>query len=179
MTINTGCLSWDKARPIARAYFRFWKDGEDLIWCKQIWSYLEKTGLTNFHGDDDEMHARSLIGCLAIWYQEIAHRIAEETDWFLSDNLQKEILEQGFDLVEDSLIEIRSKLFDVISPEKLYFITVDSIVCGKNTALPKEIIKEEVDEIIANGHPIFNWFGWFENGSIHPQDFESYLVKID
>lgn len=66
---------WPEVRDLAREYFSFWPNGEDLIWCKTVWPALENAGFFSDFSDDATTWTRSKVVALSTLYAESASRI--------------------------------------------------------------------------------------------------------
>ncbi len=187
MVINTGVLTWDDARPLVHHFFNFWPDGEDRLWCKQLWPYIEKAGLTVFHTEKEEMYCREIPGLLALFYQEMTKRLGIDLETELTDSQLKEILCNRLDDIDETLCVIRNAILGNLREEHFFEITIESVFKGNNPPVTKHALSAEMRESAT--FPLRNIViermnDFIIAGSLHPNDFEcfanfpdSYLPK--
>ncbi len=187
MVINTGVLTWDDARPLVHHFFNFWPDGEDRLWCKQLWPYIEKAGLAVYHTEKEAVACREIPGLMALFYQEITERLGIDLKTDLTDSQLKEILCNSLDDIDEALCVIRNAILSTLREEHFFEITIESVFRGNNAPVTKDALSEEMRESAT--FPLRNIViermnDFINAGSMHPDDFlffanspDSYVPK--
>ena len=148
--MESGYLSWEDARPIVQDYFCFWPDGEDLIWAKACWAALDKSGLTAYHTEKEEMVCRSLVGLLALFYQEFMGRLGIDEYCCIRDKYLTEMFTSPSDELEEGLIQLRVALQDKFGLGELFRMTLLSVEAGQQGARIPTSLLEEVNITVKN-----------------------------
>lgn len=65
---------WPVVRPFCHEIFRFWPDGEDLIWAKSIWPVLQDAGLFSDQSDEALAWTHRNLLALALLYAQSAEQ---------------------------------------------------------------------------------------------------------
>ncbi len=180
--INTGVLTWDDARPLVHHFFNFWPDGEDRLWCKQLWPYIEKAGLAVYHTEKEEMACRDIPGLMALFYQEITERLGIDLKIDLTDSQLKEILCNSLDDIDEALCVIRNAILDNLREEHFLEITMESVIKGDNGPITKKALSEEMIEsaTFPLRHAVIERMNDFIiGGSLHPNSFECFANSPD
>ena len=156
-----GYLSWEDARPIVQDYFCFWPDGEDRIWAKACWAALDKSGLTAYHTEKEEMVCRSHVGLLALFYQEFIERFGIDTHCRIRDKYLTELFMSPYGEIEEWLNKLRKALHDKLGLGELFRMTLLSIEAGQQSArIPIDLL-DEVNAAVEDPLPLFIYKGAF------------------
>ena len=180
--INAGTITWKDARPMVHSYFNFWPDGEDRLWCKQLWPYIEKAGLTVYHTEAEEMRCSAIPGCLALMYQELITRLGVDCRVELTENNYRELFNDGAEYIESILNKVREVLLRSIGMQELLELTVRSIVTGVSQPVDSDSLKTKISELTTfplRDIMVEKVYYFFEAGSLHPIDFESVTFQIE
>jgi len=105
-------------RNFAQEFFKFWPEGEDLIWCKTVWPALEHAGLFSDFDDDALAWTRSKIAALSILYAESACRFGTP-DYQHGKHLDRASLMKVFgseDDLDETLREVGSIVRNHFAP---------------------------------------------------------------
>jgi hypothetical protein len=180
--INTGVLTWNEIRPVVHQYFNFWPDGEDVLWFKQLWPYLEKSRLTVYHTEKEEINCRAIPGCLALFYQEIIERLGIDHSERLKDVHYNEMFEDGLTAVENILNEVRCSLVGKLGSQRFFELTIESIIKGNNAPHTQQALTEVMKDYVSQ--PLMHISiervrDFLVAGSLHANDFEAVTVNLD
>ncbi|MBJ6749875.1 hypothetical protein [Geomonas anaerohicana] len=176
-----GYLSWNCARPIAKEYFQFWPDGEDMLWAKSCWAAVEKSGLAVYHTEQEEMVCLSYVGLLALFYQEFAWRLGVETYKPLSEDNITEIFYASLDEIDSGLVQLREALQDRFGLMELYRMTLLSVEAGRQGArIPSELASEYESCFTygpeSMGLPFERAFSFVNGAILHPEELCSVTI---
>ena len=180
--INSGTITWKDARPMVHSYFNFWPDGEDRLWCKQLWPYIEKSGLTVYHSESEEIRCRAIPGCLALMYQELTTRLGVDCRVELTENNYRELFNDGSEYIESILIKVWDVLLRSIGEQELLKLTVSSILTGASSPIDSDSLKTKISELTTfplRDLIVEKVYDFFEAGSLHPIDFQSITFQIE
>lgn len=110
--------NWPKVRAYARDYFKFWPDGEDLLWAKHVWPAIEPYDLFWGEGGEEEeaedARIRSLFFVLSVIYAESACHFGL-TDFEGNDHLTDIWITTNFgseDKFDECLFEVHRAIMD-------------------------------------------------------------------
>lgn len=136
-----------------QTYFNLWHKGIDKRWFWLAFQALEKSGLTYFENEVEEMIVRERLQVLAILYYEYCHRsAAHESEYFTywTEDLINNIKNDLSGNVEEIIYEVKEALIKYFQTEKavtdeLWFNCFEG---RNNIILPlskKEIILSDVN----------------------------------
>jgi hypothetical protein len=169
-------LTWGDARPIAKHYFDFWPDGEDLLWFKQCFPSLERQGLTSFFSEKEEMVVRRRILLLALFYGECIARVFSDGPGLSEDRLE-EIFEDKVDGIEEELIKLVAALVEDIGLMEITKLTLASLLRGHGDVLPLEEFLALLQKTMNTLPDYMHWredrvFDLFNGSILHPGEME-------
>jgi len=175
-------LTWKEARIIVDHYFNFWPDGEDRLWAKNIWQFLENIGLTIFRTDIEEIEVRSRVAILALVYQEFCARLGY-LDIVGADckPLQEvhyaEIFQDSIEQIDQQIFKVVQALVDNHGERALFQKMYESILRGSHASLTEEQAQAEIVESIARiddyGTAESRAFQFLASGGCSIENFEN------
>lgn len=71
---------WNRSRRLFHKHFRFWRDGEDLLWAKRVWPIFLEAGLYADQSESAEAWTDRNVQALALLYAQSAATFGTPVD---------------------------------------------------------------------------------------------------
>lgn len=159
-------FSEKEAKKFEEQLFNFWPKSIDKRWFWLAFQALEKTGLTYYETDEEEMQIRERLTLLAIFYYEFCHVSAfHESEHFKywSTDLIKEIKKDFSSEVDDQLFNIRKALISYFGSEQnvISELWLSCLEGSLNCLIPVFKNNNAIEENNVNKKDAEDWFiGW-------------------